>query len=1287
MKKTILLVGFILLNITAYAQVGIGTTTPDASSALDISSTDSGLLVPRMTFVQRNLITTPAEGLLIYQTDATIGFWFYKGGTWTTLGTSGEFQSVAGVVQNTTATATDDFAFGSTSLDDIAGLTDDAKISFDKNKSAFRAGTAQGTQWNDANRGTYSTAFGVNATASGQSSTAFGEGSIASGAASTAFGVNTQSTATRTTSFGVATQASGQSATAFGETTTASGAAATAFGTNTTASGLRAVAFGSGTTASGAVATTFGENTTAVGTSATAFGSNTTANTFWATAFGNSTTASGGAATSFGTSTTASGESATAFGINNTAPSYGETTLGVFADNYTATSNNTYNATDRLFSIGNGTAVGTRSNALTILKNGNIGLGSNNTTPSATLDIKGTFQLEDGNQAANKVLTSDANGNATWQTPAAGGDTDWTVIGTNQYSAVTGNVGIGTVIPAEKLSIEAGNISIRSGNALYGALKLGSDNPTYYDQWAGLESYNTGGSDQSDLRFYTSYGSRGERMRISRLGNIGIGTTAPAEKLHIRGVNPRLQVLQTTTVGGGTYTEWMDGDSLVRGIIGADGVGLSGTPDQFTMGTWTNHPIDFRTNATNRMFISNTGNVGIGTTTPDPSSVLDITSTSSGILIPRMTAAQKTAIATPATGLMIYQTDATDGFWYYNGATWVNISTSSAGEFQSISGVVQNTTDTTTDDFVFGSTQLDDDTAISTDDYRMFYDKSKGAFRAGHANGNQWDDINRGTRSFASGFNNTASGSNSTAMGLGATASGNESIAMGSYTTASGNRSIAMGYLTIAPSYGETTIGILNDDSYTPNSAMDISPNDRLFSIGNGNIEDDGTLLTSNALTVLKNGNIGISTTTPDATLDLVGTLQYTDGNQVAGKVLTSDANGNATWQHVNDNYWVITGNNMAASVTGNVGVGTSAPESKLDIANSVRSGTHAINQSLYVTGNSSSGTLGTSAGNIEFRHSNGTQGIGFGYNSIYATGTNANQDLNILSKGTGNITLQAFGYSTGNVGIGTATPTQAKLQVSGSVANNLAYGYLNSAGNTGTTSGATSLSIYASNRIAAEEFNAFSDARIKNIEGISNATTDLETLNNIKITNYTLKDSIAKGNISYKKVIAQQVKQVYPQAVTNNLSRYIPNIYQLAEINNGEIYLSTNLQKGDKVKLIFSKSEELVEVKKVLGNRFEVLGKNKLPNGKVFVYGKQVNDFHTVDYEAISMLNVSATQELLKRITELETEKALLNTTVKNNLSEISELKEMQTKTSSRLQAIEQLLQTETAAKQQTNQ
>ena len=71
-----------------------------------------------------------------------------------------------------------------------------------------------------------------------------------------------------------------------------------------------------------------------------------------------------------------------------------------------------------------------------------------------------------------------------------------------------------------------------------------------------------------------------------------------------------------------------------------------------------------------------TGAAGIGTTTPDASSLLEIKSTSKGILIPRMTKTQRDAITTPATGLMIYKTNSTPGFYFYNGHAWAAVSSS-----------------------------------------------------------------------------------------------------------------------------------------------------------------------------------------------------------------------------------------------------------------------------------------------------------------------------------------------------------------------------------------------------------------------------------------------------------------------------------------------------------------------------------------------------------------------------------------------------------------------------------
>ena len=82
MKKINFLI-VMLFTVLSYAQVGINTNTPDASSALDIESNTGGILIPRMTEAQRDAIALPASGLMIYQTDEVSGFYFYNGAGWT----------------------------------------------------------------------------------------------------------------------------------------------------------------------------------------------------------------------------------------------------------------------------------------------------------------------------------------------------------------------------------------------------------------------------------------------------------------------------------------------------------------------------------------------------------------------------------------------------------------------------------------------------------------------------------------------------------------------------------------------------------------------------------------------------------------------------------------------------------------------------------------------------------------------------------------------------------------------------------------------------------------------------------------------------------------------------------------------------------------------------------------------------------------------------------------------------------------------------------------------------
>ncbi|MNQ23292.1 hypothetical protein D3C85_364530 [compost metagenome] len=75
--RTLLFLFFFLLTFSGHAQIGIGTVTPSASSVLDITSTTKGMLAPRMTTVQRNAIASPADALLVYDTDVK-SFYYYN---------------------------------------------------------------------------------------------------------------------------------------------------------------------------------------------------------------------------------------------------------------------------------------------------------------------------------------------------------------------------------------------------------------------------------------------------------------------------------------------------------------------------------------------------------------------------------------------------------------------------------------------------------------------------------------------------------------------------------------------------------------------------------------------------------------------------------------------------------------------------------------------------------------------------------------------------------------------------------------------------------------------------------------------------------------------------------------------------------------------------------------------------------------------------------------------------------------------------------------------------------
>lgn len=202
---------------------------------------------------------------------------------------------------------------------------------------------------------------------------------------------------------------------------------------------------------------------------------------------------------------------------------------------------------------------------------------------------------------------------------------------------------------------------------------------------------------------------------------------------------------------------------------------------------------------------STTAQVGIGTSNPSSSSMLDITSTSGGILIPRMSENDKNNILNPKKGLLIFQNDADEGFWYFSGTTWEPLA-AKGGEFKSTNGIVHNTTNLREDDFAVGTDKMDNQTTAN-DDSRIIFDKSQSSLRVGYSNTDSWDTSNRGSYSIGMGSNTTASANYAIAMGRQTVASAMYAVSLGRNNIVSGINATSFGYLNNATADYATTFG------------------------------------------------------------------------------------------------------------------------------------------------------------------------------------------------------------------------------------------------------------------------------------------------------------------------------------------------------------------------------------------------------------------------------------------------------------------------------------------------
>jgi hypothetical protein len=381
------------------------------------------------------------------------------------------------------------------------------------------------------------------------------------------------------------------------------------------------------------------------------------------------------------------------------------------------------------------------------------------------------------------------------------------------------------------------------------------------------------------------------------------------------------------------------------------------------------------------------------------------------------------------------------------------------------------------------------------------------------------------------------------------------------------------------------------------------------------------------------NGNVGIGTITPQAKLHVAGSVKIDGANTMefgagvagkegnAGKIgyetFTPDALDIIGAGTVGSNRKITFWNEGSAQFRGNVGIGIANANNKLQIG--------------------SMGAAGFNGNDLAI--GNGTNATGFFQTDSYLQ-VASSTDIALMPRNNGG----------GRVGINTTTPRAALDVVSDVIISGLCcYAYINlNSHNNGV--GACNfgdnctpgISIYASDGILAAEFDAFSDARIKDIIGASNTRKDLQIINNLKITDYTMKDKVKYGDKPFKKVIAQEVEKVYPQVISKHTD-FIPNVYQtvskIEKTSNGYLLHFTNNHKisinAKKLQLVLSDKDNMQQfnIVTIPNDKEVIIEATDLKADKIFVYGEEVNDFRTVDYEGLTTLNISATQELSKLI------------------------------------------------------
>jgi len=302
--------------------------------------------------------------------------------------------------------------------------------------------------------------------------------------------------------------------------------------------------------------------------------------------------------------------------------------------------------------------VSTANRSITNTGNFALSFGTNNTT-RVTIPAAGGISIATGSPdrigadfSNNAISTlnfggpNSGEGNFQLQYDRTGGT--FRILGGNTGSQAermridaSGNVGIGTTSPNDRLVLAAGSGSV------YMAANNGTTNCLY-----GVSAGNVGLTGTTSNHAFLLYSNNTERMRIDASGNVGIGTSSP-------GGSTKLNVAGRALFTGGEFDPF---DSTASGVsISYDTSNNIGVISAVQTGV-AERQLNIRgqslhlfAGSTERMRIDASGNVGIGGTA-NAAAILDAASTTKGFLPPRMTTAQRDAISTPPAGLVIYNT-------------------------------------------------------------------------------------------------------------------------------------------------------------------------------------------------------------------------------------------------------------------------------------------------------------------------------------------------------------------------------------------------------------------------------------------------------------------------------------------------------------------------------------------------------------------------------------------------------------------------------------------------------